>query len=390
MEHAVRQAAGPPADGLDPGELVASARASAGDGDGRPLKFLPALHRLVEAADTEAGLTAAGRGLLRYALVAQLVTQIQADRLMEAHPEIGQMPIEAPVVITGMPRTGTTALHNLLAEVPGLRAPRLWELLAPAAPAGPGERDQLIDAARLYVDYYYAISPDFQILHPVDALGPDECHRLTGTTFSSEIYVQRYRVPGYRDWLRDQDFVAVYQQHRALLSCLLWRSPGGRVLLKCPTHLWHLDALAAVYPGALVVRLHRDPMACIPSACSLSATIRATAATGVDKAEIGRDWLDGAAEILGPQRRGESPVPGIRVLDVYQRDLLADPRSVVSAVCEAAGTPLTSGARGHLDHYIRDNPPGKNGVHHYSLADFGIKQTEIEQRFAGYRAEFGL
>jgi len=390
MTNTVQHAAGPPTASLEPEELVARAREATGDGDGRPLRFLPSLRRLAQSAAAEANLTPAGLGLLRDALVAQLVTQIQADRLMESHPDIGHMPIQAPIVITGLPRTGTTALHNLLAEVPGLRAPRLWEMLAPAVPLGPGTREMLIQAARRYVEYYYAASPAFQILHPVDALGPDECHRLTGTAFGSEIYAQRYRMPSYAAWLRGKDFLAEYHHHRALLSCVLWRSPGGRPLLKCPTHLWHLGALAAVYPGALVVRMHRDPLSCIPSACSLTAAIRATSAAAVDKAEIGRDWLDSASEVLMRQRRGETSVPGIRILDVYQRDLLSGPLAVVSQICEFAGIPLTAGARGHLDRYARDNQPGKHGVHRFSLADFGIEPAEIEQRFAGYRAEFSL
>ncbi len=380
----------PPSVSLDPDELMARAWEAATDRECRPLRFLPSLQRLTEVIEAEARLTLAGRRQLRDALVSHLATQIQANRLMEAHPEIGQAPISAPIIITGLPRTGTTALHNMLAEHPHLRAPRLWELMAPAAPASRGGRAMLIQFARRYVDQYYAAVPAFRILHPLNALRPDECHRLTGTTFRSDIYAQRFRVPSYLTWLRGQDMVEVYQYHRTLLSCLLWRRTGENVLLKCPTHLWHLDALAAVYPDARVVRLHRDPMSCIPSACSLTAVVRSASATEVDKAEIGRHWLDYASEGLSRQRKDEGSVPGIRILDVRQRDLLAEPLSIVSLVCDFAGIPMTAAARDRIGRYVQDNPAGKHGVHRFSLADFDLDPTDIERRFSDYRAEFGV
>jgi hypothetical protein len=386
----MRPARETPAVSIDPDELVARAREIAGDRDGLPLRFLPSLDRLTEAANTEAQLTMIGRRQLHDSLISQLVTQIQAHRLVESHPEIQHAVISAPIMITGMPRTGTTALQNMLASHPDLRAPSLWELMAPATPTGQGQHAMLIELAQRYVDQYYAVAPAFRMLHPLDALRPDECHRLTGTTFRSNIYAQRYRVPSYLAWLRDQDMVEVYQYHRTLLSCLLWRRPGEHVLLKCPSHLWHLDALAAVYPGARVVRLHRDPMTCIPSACNLTSVVRSVSAAEVDKAEIGREWIDYADQGLSRQRRAEESVPGIRILDVRQQDLLVDPLSIVGLVCEFAGIPMTATARARIEHYVGDNPPDKHGVQRLSLADFHLDPTEIERRFADYKAEFSV
>jgi hypothetical protein len=320
------------------------------------------------------------------ALVGALVTQLRAARRRRLRPAVDAVPVPAPVFVTGLLRTGTTLLQNLLGEHPDVRAPRLWELLAPATEIRwPWQRAGLIRAARRYVTEYYTAAPAFRAIHPLDAERPEECHRLTGVTFTAEIYSLRYRVPGYTEWLRQQDFRAAYEYHRTLLRCLLSRRPGsGRVVLKCPSHLWHLDELTAVYPDAAVVRLHRDPEVCVPSVCSLTAVVRAARSSTVDKQEIGAYWLEHAHRGLSAQR------PAARILDLRYQDLIADPVRAANVVCEFAGIPRTARAQARMRRFLDRNPQGKHGTHSYSAAEFGLSPAELRRRFADYRAAFGL
>ncbi|MFY1672732.1 sulfotransferase family protein [Plantactinospora sp. WMMB334] len=387
---------------LRPDDLVLLAARVAGSRDAQTPRFLPALERLL-AAVPGARLSPPGRRVLRDTVVAHLVTQIEAGRLVEEHPEVEEVPVPAPIVVTGMPRTGTTALHNMLAEHPDLRAPLLWELLAPAAAADPTRQGTLIQQADRYVEQYYAAAPAFRELHPLDALRPDECHRLVAATFSSEIYAQRYHLPDYLDWLAGQDMRDAYAYHRTLLRCLLWRppggtvvpdggtvAPGGHVVLKCPTHLWHLDALAETYPRAKVVRLHRDPAAALASASNLTVVVRSASGSGVDRAAIGRQWLDHAWQGLAGLRRGDRPAPGVETLDIRQRDLLEDPLRVVGEVCRFAGVPMPAEAGDRIRRHLRAQSSSPAAAPGYALADFGLDRAEIEERFADYRAEFGV
>jgi hypothetical protein len=377
---------------FDPDTLAAEARDLAGAPAGQPLRFLPALRCLTASLDTEAKLTRAGRQRVRAALMSQLVTQLRENRLRHANPAIDTLTVPRPTFITGLLRTGTTLLQNLLADHPDVHAPRLWELLAPATEIRDGwrRRARLVRAARRYVTEYYTAAPAFRAIHPLDARRPEECHRLTGVTFQADIYSLRYRVPAYIAWLGRQDLREAYAYHLTLLRCVLWRRPAREfVVLKCPSHLWHLDDLAAVYPNANVVRLHRDPEICVPSVCSLTAVVRAARSSDVDKREIGAYWLDHVGRALSDLRPGAGQ-GSLRVLDLRYQDMVADPIDVAGRVCEFAGIPRTSRAEQRMRRFLTRNPQGKHGAHHYTTAEFGLSSGELGRRFAAYRDNFNL
>jgi LPS sulfotransferase NodH len=175
-----------------------------------------------------------------------------------------------------------------------------------------------------------------------------------------------------------------------LLRCLLWRDPGGHVALKCPTHVWHLDALAATYPQGRVVRLHRDPVAAVASACSLTAVVRSARSDDVDRAEIGRYWIERAVAALGSARRRDGDVEGLPVLDLRYDDLVGDPLATVASVCEFAGIRWTGAAERRVRRFLERNPKGRHGRHRYAPEEFGVSRAEFEERLGDYRKEFGL
>jgi Sulfotransferase family len=380
--------AGPRGARVDAPELVGGVLTHASESDG--LRFLSALDRLCSALSEEARLTEAGRRSTRRSLVASLVLQLRLERLLAQHPEIERLPFEGPLAVVGLFRTGTTLLQNLLAQHPDVRVPQLWELMHPVGRDGSAaERARLIRVTQSYVQAYYRAAPAFRAIHYLDAELPEECHRLIGTTFTSDIYPLRYRIPGYVEWLAEQDMRRPYAFHRTLLRCLLWRDPGGHVALKCPTHVWHLDALAATYPEGRVVRLHRDPIAAVASACSLTAVVRSARSDDVDRAEIGRYWTERAVAALGSARR-DGDVHGLPVLDLRYEDLIGDPVAAVASVCEFAGIRWTGAAERRVRRFLERNPKGRHGRHRYAPEEFGVSRAELEERLGDYRKEFEL
>ncbi|MFF0430631.1 sulfotransferase family protein [Streptomyces sp. NPDC004327] len=353
--------------------------------------ILPALRQLTSALQSEARITVSGAAAVGKALTDQLVTRSRVNELIRRNPEIAQQQIPGPVFITGIFRSGTTLLQNLMAEIPSVRAPRLWEMLAPAAAAAGGpERSAAVKAAEEYVAEYYEKAPLFKAIHPLDAHRPEECHRLTGGTFRADIYALRYRVPSYVAWLREQDMRPSYAYHRTLLGCLLRAEPAEHVVLKCPSHMWHLNTLAQVYPQARIVRLHRDPKACLPSLCSLTGVVRGARSGEVDKREIGAYWAGHVGRALAGTRPAEALESGLPVLDLRYSDLVSDPVGTVARVCRFAGIAWSPAAEDRVRGFLAGNPKDKHGKHSYSAEEFGLDPRELDERFAAYRRAFDL
>ncbi|WP_307867973.1 sulfotransferase [Micromonospora sp. C95] len=366
---------------LDPDEVT---RAAFGDGEAltdQP-RFLPALRRLVRAMNEEAQLTPDGARVARDSLVNAL--RVQQRLAARQRPAVDRPP--TVTVVTGLHRTGTTLLQLLLAAHPQVRAPQLWELLAPGATQPP---EELVAAADRYVAEYHRAAPAFAAIHPLHPRKPEECHRLIANSFHSEIFGLRYHVPGYLDWLSRQDHTGAYALHREQLAAIVGSGTGQHVVLKCPFHLWHGAELASTYPQARVVRLHRDPVTTVASVCSLTRTVRAARSRHVDPYEIGAFWLDRTAAAL-PGLRDPEAFAGLPVLDLRYRDLIADPVTAVSRVCAFAGLPFDPPAQRAVRSAIRTAAHTAPGRHQYRLSDYGLDADGLRRRFADYRAAYRL
>lgn len=367
---------------LDPQSLTEQAQRQAGE-HARFSPFAGNLAQLAGAIDAQARLTDSGRRRTRSALIAALVTQANAASLVARDPRIRDVEVR-PIVITGLYRSGTTLLQHLLAQHPDLYTPQLWELMAPATDDDPAT---LMAGARAYVDEYYSAAPQFRTIHELAADLPEECHRLLGVTFASPIYALRYQIPAYAAWLQEQDLRVAYAYHRLLLQCITRRRPGSQVVLKCPTHMWQMDALAAEYPQATVVRLHRSPAVAVPSICSLTAVVRSARSDEVDAHEIGAYWLE---RVSAAVRRLDEPVMFDEPpLDIRYADLVADPLGTVERICDRVGVPMTPPVRERMAAYL--NRPGHAGRgNSYSAEDFGLSTSGLESHFKSYIAAYGL
>jgi hypothetical protein len=358
---------------------------------GATFESLDALRVLVDALDREAHLTTPGRRAVAEALTGALVNQARVERRQREHPDIGRVAVDRTVFIIGLLRTGTTFLHNLLAQHPGFRCPNLWELFTPAGPRGEAHQAAAAAACERAMQELYRSAPGIRAIHPFDTWRPHECHRLLGNVFQSRVFWARYHVPSYVEWLEAQDLRPAYAYHRRQLQHILWRIPGGVPVLKCPFHLWSLDALVDAYPTARFIYLHRDPATVVASMASLCAALRAARSDRVDHAELARFWLEkiaGALSTVAEARRRH--LAGRPVLDLRYDDLTADPAGTLRRICGFLDVPLTEGAARRTGAFLADNPLRQHGSHRYSAEQFGLDHAALRARFTDYRRHWDV
>ncbi len=375
--------------GLDPDSIVSEALRRVGDESAR-VPFVNGLEALCESIASEARCTPGGLQATREALVQLATTQARMSTLGDSTrdaPDVVDARGSGPVFIIGLPRTGTTLLHNLLAQVSSLRCPMLWELMRPLSALEPAEEVLAVKDAEAYVRWYYENAAAMSKIHPMDAHRPDECQRLLSVAFFSPIYWIRYHVPRYAEWYLAQNGVAAYELHRALVSSILRRSPIGLPVLKDPFHVWQLDALSRVYPSAKYIFLHRDPAASVASLCSLTSTARGAWSAHVDCAEIGRFWMDQVERLSArmPAVRSRVLTRG-SWLELDFNALTARPLDVVRDIMTFVGLPLGEQDAARVRSFIEANPLQKHGVHSYSAEHFGLTEPGMKSRLAALRA----
>lgn len=368
--------------------LQARARARTGlEALGDP-RYEPALARLVASIEEEARLHPVGRAIQRARLVDALCTRLRIEALFEEHPEIAAIELAPPLVIAGPQRTGTTKLHRLLAADPGARALRSWEALNPAPLPGEGRFGEQVRRrrARLAERALRYLAPDFFAVHPVEADAPEEDILLLDLSFMSQTPEATMRVPSYASWLEGQDHRFAYEYLRRALQLLSWQRPGARWVLKSPHHMEQLDALLSVFPGARIIQTRRDPRASMPSFCSMVAHGRGVFSDAVDPREIATHWLRKVRRMgrRAQQTRARHPA---RFFDVEYEALVRAPMEVIEGIYEFAGLPLDAATRAAIAGADARNTAGRHGVHRYTLADFGLREEQIERELGFLRGE---
>ena len=379
---------------LDPERLIAAGRRRGGGEAFEDTTFLEALYRLVRALSTEARLTLLGRIVARETIIAHLATRLRLEHDRRRHPEIAAERVERPIVITGLPRSGSTLLHTLLAQDPANRVPQTWEMLRPSPPPERDtyEGDARIAATERELRWFHRLVPAFRTIHPVGARLPEECVVLLSYSFLSSQFCSMYVVPSYQAWMRKLDLCPAYQLHRRILQHLQWRCRGDRWVLKAPAHLAALRELCAVYPDVAVIMTHREPLEVLPSEASLHTMLRQAFSDAVDPIMVGREMTELTADELrvGLQARDAGCAPSERFLDVRYRDLLEDPMASIRRIYAHFEIPLTMVAEVRMRQCLADSPKDKHGVHAYSLAQFGLSEDEERARYRDYRERFLL
>jgi hypothetical protein len=385
--------------GFDVDGLLAEAREATGLSDFGADAFLEPLTVAAQALDTEARLSPDGRIGQRAGLVGHLTQRLLLEEWIRRHPDIVDERVDAPVVIAGLPRTGTTMLYRMLSVSPGLTAPLHFEARRPTPPLDWDFRhdtDPRVAEAEVAIAAMNAAAPELVSIYPFEALAPEEDIFISAASFRTTSTQSGARVPSFEAWLAGADRTPLYRFLERNLQLLQWQRrrttppvEPARWLLKTPDHLHGLDALFAVWPDAKVIQTHRDPVETIPSICSFIRTLHSLATDEVDDTGIGDAWSAMFARSIRRAMALRERMPE-RFCDVWYDDTVHAPRKVADEVFAFLGEPFDDGAWSEMERWRDANRREARPTHEYTLDQFGLSRERIEREFAEYRERFIL
>jgi hypothetical protein len=374
---------------LDVDEMIAAALKSAGRDDFLDRSFYSPLQRLIAACNAESDLSAFGRYSVRFDVLRSLSNLLEFEKVELMHPQVLCRPIERPIFIMGMPRSGTTFLHGLLARHPDTVAPLAYQTVYPnPSPSGRLGRRLRQGWVEGQLRFMRFLAPELHSLHPLSASSPQECTDITSQVFQSLRYDSVYRVPSYQRWLERHGHIDAYRFHRRFLQHLDAQTPGRRWLLKSPDHVFALSALKSVYPDACLVFVHRDPVRVLASVAKLTEVLRRPFAHKVDLVDIGRQvcasWLDGAERMIRAAAGADS------ILHLHYRQLIGAPLETASTLFRHAGLALTEEATGRMRRWLERATRGGRPRRNYDLSTFGLDAGTLRTQFTPYIEAFGV
>jgi hypothetical protein len=371
----------------DRGQLMAEAKDATGLSDFGPGDFREGLDVLLASLARDADLSPVTDSDVVGNLRRRLVNRLELEAWYRDHPELAQRTVRGPVDINGLPRTGTTALANMMSLDPQFRCLRGWEQSTPCPPPTP-ETEQA-DPRRLQAAYENEqVPPELKAMHLYELDATTEDSEVLGMAFHG----QQYTLPvyGYHAWWRTTDHTSTYEYHRRVVTLLGSRRPPDLWLFKAPHHNFHLEALLAAYPDARFVMTHRDPAKAVPSWASIVSAIFPAARGERDLHTVGREvsaHLRVGVEnaIAARARLGDE-----RFLDVHHRDLLADPMRTVRRVYEFLALELLPPTEQAMLEWQQANRSGAHGAHRYSAEQFGLSAAQLRDEYDFYIHRFDI
>ena len=371
-------------------ELRALAIDRTGLDDFGPDGYREGFELLVKSFDTEAKLSEIGEMAITEQVVGALANRL---RIVDAHtqdPTLAEAPVQRPLIVLGLPRTGTTFLSYLLDCDPENRSLMRWESSNSLPPprAETFTTDPRIEEARVGQEMLDGLNPQFKAMHYEAPDGPTECVTVLAQDFKSLLWETVANVPSYGEWLLDCDETSAYEYHRSVLQLLQSQAPG-RWSLKTPHHCLALDELMATYPDARLIMTHRDPVTVTASTCSLVRSLSGTFSDGDHQAYINERFprifevaMDRVAEFR--DRR-----PEVQWCDVAYHDLVRDPVGTVGRIYDTFGEQVSPEAERRMEDYAAANPKGVHGAHSYDADSLGLDVAALRERFEPYTRRFG-
>jgi hypothetical protein len=355
-----------------------------GEGD-----FSEALSRLLQSCHDEARLNLIGKIALKTDVLETLCVRLQMERDRQLYPDITRQEIRDPLFIVGLPRSGTSVLHRLLAADPAHRSPLMWEVRSPSPPTRKDEKRR-IQRATQSCNFFNWLAPTFRYVHAVGAEIPQECVSLMTPTFLSDQFDAMYYVPSYRTWFFRQDLRPAYKYHRRFLQHLQFRRAARRWILKAPTHMFALPALLSVYPDARFVQTHRTPVDAMASVSSLMTILRSAFSDAVDPFIVCREAMDYWSETMDKFLRERDRLANNRICDIQFEEIRREPIRVVRRIYEFFGWSLSGKAEQNMRVLIASQARRESANHRYDLSQFGANADVVLNAFAPYCERFHL
>jgi len=373
--------------------VLAAARRQTGLADFGADDFRARLRVWLAAADADTELSPVGRLSVFGSCVRALANRLRLEDLVKRHPEVLDVEIRAPIVVAGLPRSGTTHLLNLMAADARLRSLPYWESLEPISIAGerpgPDGRDPRYERCRVTYEAQAARLPLLRAMHDMPPGHVHEEIELQEMDFATYLLEWLAHVPRWRDFYLSLDMRPHYAYLKRALQALQWLRGPDRWVLKSPQHLEQLVPLHETFPDATIAITHRDPVAVIRSAITMLAYGDRLRRTRVDPAGLAAYWADRVERLLRACVRDRDRLPDERTIDVPFHEFMADDIGMVARIYERAGLPLTTEARAALDGFMDEHPRGKHGQIAYDLErDFGVAPARVRERFGFYFDRF--
>jgi hypothetical protein len=373
-------------------EVIAAASTQTGLSDYGDPAILEGLQRLLDSYASEARFTERGSQMAHGDLVTFMAIRMRIEGWLKDHPELLDRPIEKPLFVFGLPRTGTTLAINLLAADPARRAFLRWEAYEPTPPARPDElhAGPRYEAMQAKTQMALQYMPQIAAIHFEEADSPTECQFLMTPSFCSQVYESQADIPSYRQWfLHEADYRPAFRHHKRTLQVLQHYSPG-QWTLKNPWHPLYLDALHETYPDARLVMTHRDPAEVVGSICSLIKEVRAIYSDHVDLEGIGETFMETFEIMIARANAFKAKHGAAAIHDVQYAEMMSNPIPTVKRIYERFNEDYTPAAEAAMAAYMAENQKGKHGKHSYDLAEYGLSKVAVRERFKGYIEDYDI
>ena len=366
-------------------DIIEKARAATGLSDLGDPAVLTGLALLVQSSNDEARLSAAGVQRWEGNIVNTLSNRLRIVEHLKQHPELLERPVEKPMFVFGLPRTGTTLTINLLSADPMRRCFLRWEAINSAPPAKAGElhTDPRCIAEQQRLDMAVKFAPQVAAAHYEDADSPSECQFNMAMNMCAQLFDSNARVPSYGKWLFETSYLPTFRFHKQVLQ-LLQAENGGRWTLKNPWHPLFLNDLTTVYPDAQLAMTHRDPAEVVGSACSLIRLIRPMFSDHLDLPEIAEHMIKTFDLMIERQNAYRDRHGQDAIFDIQYADQLKDPVGVMRRLYAHFDEPLSAEAETAMHALVAENPQGKHGKHSYTLEEFGLTAEGVRAHFKDY------
>lgn len=379
-----------PVAGLHEEALVQAAVKETGLTDFGDSYYREGLLQLLESLENDAALHFAGRVANREVIVGSLINRLLLTEACKQTPAVFQRPLKPPIIVLGLPRSGTTFLHRLLAMDPAHRAVPWWELARPLPGADlDGRPDRRRQALQKKLQRRQRAMPDYDRKHYTRVDTPEECIWLLASTFLSPLYWAFAPVYGYLEWYKNQDRLQAYYEYRQLLQVLQSVDTTRRLVLKSSTHTGAIEALLQTFPGAILIQTHRNPVEATTSLASLFYSVHNRMTERLDARRMTKALLGFHEHQIARNLAARNAHPGA-LFDVHYDRLVADPVGAVRDIYDHYDLAWSEEFAERLNSYIQRNPRGKHGAHQYAPEDFGQTGEAISERFTAYIERFEL
>lgn len=373
---------------LAPDAVLTAATERTGLDDFGDPAFRERLDVLCTALRDEAGLSDTGLAIAFEQLVGNLVNRLRLEALIADHPEIEDIAIERPIIICGLPRTGTTHLHNLLAADPALRYLPYWESLEPLPGPGEDTPEPRRDRCAAGLELVHTSMPEFRRMHDMTVEHAHEEIQLLANDISGMLFETTYYVPSFTTHYKAHDQSASYAYVKRSLQAMQWLRGGTRWVLKSPQHLEQFPTLAAAFPDATFVVTHRDPVEVTLSMMTMICYATRMAVTQPDVAKLTGHWLNRIDDLLAGCIRDRDVLPAGQSIDVRFDDFMADERATLADIYRLAGQPFGDDVRAAMSDFLTEHPRGRYGGVIYDAANLNLDPAALAERFRDYRERF--